>query len=961
MRLALVVALLWMATAAMAEARVVFGSFQNANNADSLAAEVREAFGVDASVVSDGRRHRVVGPVAASGAAAALRDRAFAAGWLDVWLLREASTPGAAITTGVPATDVVEPLDLPAATDADDTPAQPALADRSQPAATPPPATEAATARATPMRAPDESGAPELRLASPAGDAIVVPRMAEQGLAFELDGALDEAFWAEVPGYDNMVVIEPDTLGPARFRTVARFFHTEEGLYVGAWMEQPPETLLKRLTSRDEYINRDSFGLTLDTSGAGLYGYWFSVNLGGTVMDGKVAPERDFSYEWDGPWESATAQTEDGWSMEMFLPWAMMAMPATEGRREMGFWMNRKVAYIDERWSWPALPFTAARFMSQLGSMKLSNLTPQRQLTLFPYVAGAYDRVASDEIWNTGLDVFWRPSSNFQVTAAIAPDFGSVESDDVVVNLTSRETFFPEKRLFFVEGNEIFFTSPRSATPRPGSGTASGASSSIGARATKEAFTRPPTTLLNTRRIGGKALLTIPSDVEVAGHEEARPTELLGAAKLTGQAGAFRYGVLTALEDTPTLRGTRAGREVLLEGEGRDFGVLRGLVESVGEGRRSVGYIGTILDHPQRQALVHGVDGHYLSANGKVKVDVQLLQSDIDDAEDGQETGYGVMTDLAWTPRRGVRHRFSADYTDDALNINDLGFLDRNNLRGVRYSFDYTRSGMRRFRQWRSGVTTGVWVNDEGHAIRRGMFIRNSLMFHNGSEVRTELNVFPSGWDDLESRGNGTYRKDDRMQLQLGYGTETSKPFSWSVIAGAFREDLDGWNYRAGVGFTLKPGHRFSLDMDFIYNQREGWLLHQEDREFTSFSAKDWQPRLAMDYFINARQQLRLTMQWAGIRADEEEFYRVPERPGSLLRVAKAPGAPSDDFTISRMTAQLRYRWQIAPLSDLFVVYTRGSNLPDRGEAPFDDLFRDALNEPVIDLFVVKLRYRFGS
>ena len=72
------------------------------------------------------------------------------------------------------------------------------------------------------------------------------------------------------------------------------------------------------------------------------------------------------------------------------------------------------------------------------------------------------------------------------------------------------------------------------------------------------------------------------------------------------------------------------------------------------------------------------------------------------------------------------------------------------------------------------------------------------------------------------------------------------------------------------------------------------------------------------------------------------------------------PDGPTDDFALSRLTAQLRYRWEIAPLSDLFIVYTRGSNLPGRVDDGFGDLFQDALDEPVIDYFVIKLRYRFG-
>jgi hypothetical protein len=116
-----------------------------------------------------------------------------------------------------------------------------------------------------------------------------------------------------------------------------------------------------------------------------------------------------------------------------------------------------------------------------------------------------------------------------------------------------------------------------------------------------------------------------------------------------------------------------------------------------------------------------------------------------------------------------------------------------------------------------------------------------------------------------------------------------------------------------------------------------------------------------MDLFFTARQQLRWTLQWAGIDADEYKFYQVPAADGDLIEMNKGSGEPSDDFTISRLTTQLRYRWEIAPLSDLFVVYTRGGNLPSRSDDGFGDLFHDALTDPIIDLFVIKLRYRFGN
>jgi hypothetical protein len=197
---------------------------------------------------------------------------------------------------------------------------------------------------------------------------INIPEFDKGQFNMSMDGRLDEAVWQQVPGYDNMLVMDPDTLADPRYKTDARFFYTEEGLYVGVHMQQPPETLIARLSSRDEFINRDSIGITLDTSGDGLYGYWFVVNLGGSVMDGKVAAERQFSREWDGPWTSASAELADGWSAEMFLPWSMMTMAdAEDGQRELGFWINRKVAYLDERWSWPGVTLCVAPIYVSVG------------------------------------------------------------------------------------------------------------------------------------------------------------------------------------------------------------------------------------------------------------------------------------------------------------------------------------------------------------------------------------------------------------------------------------------------------------------------------------------------------------------------------------------------------------------------------------------------------------------
>lgn len=137
--------------------------------------------------------------------------------------------------------------------------------------------------------------------------------------------------------------------------------------------------------------------------------------------------------------------------------------------------------------------------------------------------------------------------------------------------------------------------------------------------------------------------------------------------------------------------------------------------------------------------------------------------------------------------------------------------------------------------------------------------------------------------------------------------------------------------------------------------------MHQGDGAYTSFESHQWAPRLEMNYFISAWQQLRFTMQWTALKAYEDRFWQVDAQNTTFLQPVAKPNTDSDDFVISRLTFQARYRWELAPLSDLFVVYTRGSNLPSTSFNTFQDLLERSWSDKIVDSFAVLLRYRFGS
>ena len=171
--------------------------------------------------------------------------------------------------------------------------------------------------------------------------------------------------------------------------------------------------------------------------------------------------------------------------------------------------------------------------------------------------------------------------------------------------------------------------------------------------------------------------------------------------------------------------------------------------------------------------------------------------------------------------------------------------------------------------------------------------------------------------------------------------------------------DLYGGNFRKWAGVTWQPRDDLNMTLGLTHVDLDGWLLHQEDENFTTFEGDRWQPDFSVDYYPTAKQQLRLVLQWVGIRALEDRFYTLQSDPGELIEGTK-PIGPTDDFSISTLNFQVRYRWQIAPLSDLFIVYTKGdSRRTNLNE--FGDLFQESWRDPLADQLVIKLRYRLGS
>ena len=234
---------------------------------------------------------------------------------------------------------------------------------------------------------------------------------------------------------------------------------------------------------------------------------------------------------------------------------------------------------------------------------------------------------------------------------------------------------------------------------------------------------------------------------------------------------------MAAFEKDTNFHGTTdSGLPFRTTQDGRDFAVLRMLYEPNTSGRRAIGFISTLTSHPEQDAVSHGIDLHYRSGNSKLIWDAQLLYSDVE-----QNQGAGGYFDINYIPKQGRLHRFSFDYLDDKLDVNDLGFIRRNDVITYRYSYNRTNANHPRYRLRADGLTLSHETNTDGRMVRSSVFYRNTLTFQNSSQLSATTIIRPAQWDDRTSEGNGEYRTKEGGILEFAYGTDTSKVLSTSV------------------------------------------------------------------------------------------------------------------------------------------------------------------------------------
>ena len=746
----------------------------------------------------------------------------------------------------------------------------------------------------------------------------------------KIDGVLDDSDWSSAREWTKYYESMPFSLSEPKHYQKVLIQQDEKGMYFGFINEQPRESIRANRHERDdEMANADKAGLAIDFDGDGLTAYGFTVSAGGSISDGIYRNENDVNYDWDADWDSATSISDEGWYAEIFIPWSVAPMKAQEGnirKVKLSFW--RMVA---NEWrvntSIKGNP-RQEKFMSLFHEMNFNNYSISK-IDFFPFINVTEDRVLEEIETKTGAEIFWKIDSGKQLNMALNPDFGQVESDELVVNFTSSETFYADKRPFFSENNALFDVK--------------------GYRFFS---------VINTRRVGAAPDYNCSKFSDslktLCESNQTGITDIDYAVRYTQQNKSFDFGFLGASEADEQFS------------QGKDFYSVRARKNS---DNYSIGYLGTYTDRPvlDRNADVHSLDLVYRPSN-KLRIDTIFITSKIDQRiGDINKSGDAFRFRLVASPRKGRWHDVGIFFFDEDTDINDMGYQITNNWlfagnqNGLKFS-DFDESSIFLSQEYEVGLAyeANADLNKSSHST----YLTFKSTFKNTSFIEFTNFYRPSSKDFWVTRGNvdSPYIKKPENYGTMFQFKGPSKDF-FNYFIEVKREKGSQWSFSAlgvansltaKVDFSPKDNLNFSLMHQHV--TENNWLNWIQDNLLGIYKNKRQRTTVAsLNWFGGDKHELRMKAQMVAFTARQPRAY-LGDISGSLnpLEMELPP------FSLSDLAFQVRYRYEIMPLAYLYVVYTKGGRVIETDEEDsLNELYKRPWKNPQADSFTVKVRYRF--
>lgn len=815
--------------------------------------------------------------------------------------------------------------------------------------------------------------------------ASVVATMVPAGAtAMQIDGVPTETAWAKAPVITDFVQRRPVEAAAPTYRTEARVLFDSANLYVAVKAFDPElDKVVGRLTRRDELGSSDWLSVYFDSYHDKRTAYEFGVNPAGVKYDRYWFNDNSSDMSWDAVWDVAVSRTQDGWQAEYRIPFSQLRFnPATT--TTFGFAVSRILQRQDEASTWPLLKRSASGFVSQFGELTgLSFARPLKKLEITPYAVAQVTTqpVASgnalekspDPSGSAGLDVKYAVAPGLTLTASANPDFGQVEADPAVVNLSGFETFFPEKRPFFVEGSGNF-----SFDIDCNDGDCTG--------------------LFYSRRVGRTPHRSVSPST---GSYATAPTNttILGAAKLTGRIGHFSVGALNAVTSaeyaTISTNGARTSSPVE---PATSYSVARAVREF--SDRSHLGFMATStnrrlpdeLTFLPSNAFTGGTDfdwrlggkyslSGYLAASrvsGNAEAISNIQRSTVHSYQRPDATSFsfdptresltGNAGSIAISKIAGQYTQFNSNigYKSPGFDINDLGYQQRadeisqSNWFQIRSDTpnSWRRSININFNQW-SGY------NMDGDRRFSGGNINSHTTLTSNWSLGIGVNVNGRGFADRLTRGGpGGYTNSN--QSVWGYiNSDSRKPLTFALNINAFTDHKHSSNAGISPNITWRPqdGLAISAALNLSRSQTDSqWVANLVDDGtphyvFGHLEQKTVGITARINYTIRPTLTLQIYAQPFVAAGDYSSFKELKDgrAPKYEDRYAPFTYTANPDFNVRSFRTTNVLRWEYRPGSAIFVVWQQGrEDFANEGALRYGNSLSDLFAAPSTNVFLVK-------
>ncbi len=817
-----------------------------------------------------------------------------------------------------------------------------------------------------------------------------------------IDGRLDEPIWTSAEFAGNFRQFEPNEGEPATERTEVRVLYDNTALYLGVRLyDSDPGKIVKRLSRRDDDPDADRFTFYVDSLHDHLSGAAFEISAAGAQRDSIISNDTNRDSSWDAVWDAVVSIDSQGWTIEARIPLSQLRFLKSD-HQTWGFNAERFIYRKSERDMFELVPKSENGLASRMAELTgIDSLAPHRSLEIVPYTAGRGEFVKPPVAGNpfndgsryfgaTGFDVKYALRPSVILNATVNPDFGQVEIDPAIVNLGAFETFYPEKRPFFIDGAQIFSNFG-----------SLGANNGFG-------FNRSDPILLHTRRIGRTPQGSASGDfVDVPTN-----TTILGAAKVTGKAThEWSFGVLDAFTGRENARVSTAGQPTRVEVEPPTNYFAGRLLKEFGGGRSGIGTLFTSVNRrfvdpglentlPGR-ATVAGVDGYlFFDADREWVVNGRLAYSGVRGTASAIE-GLQLQPqryfqrpetpEVSFDPSRTALHGWNGDVNLNrnrgAWTINaslwgvspgfesgDLGFHFNGDVWGSHFVFTWKQLHPDRISRDRNIVAAKFYTWDYGRAkLSDGFMTFPSLTFLNYWSVGGALALFRQGQDDRLTRGGPPTLEVRSGFANMNLNSDFRKKLVLHLNAGGDGNAAGGRGRSGGMSVEWKPSSRVNLSTGPSYSHSVNvaqYVTTADDPSATATEGKRYvfarleQTQLSLDTRVNVlltpKVSLQMFLQPLVVVGDYTDFKSLA-RPKTFTfdPYSQVTSDPDFNFKSLRLNAIFRWEWRLG--STLYVAWTQQrQDLSNPGQFEAGRDLGRVFAGPADNVFLVKISRRFS-